>query len=70
MRVYTTRGLKEQGRFALENAHQVVDYFSEVSSSSQGSPIIAFRAVFESVRLLRGLIDIFFSGLPHRLPPT
>ena len=30
VRVYTTRGLKEQGRFALENAHQVIDYFSEI----------------------------------------
>lgn len=30
VRVYTTKGLKEQGRFALENAHQVIDYFSEV----------------------------------------
>lgn len=30
VRVYTTRGLKEQGRYALENAHQIVDYFSEV----------------------------------------
>src|SRR2546429_6567353 len=32
VRVYTTRGLKEQGRFALQNAHQIVDYFSEVKS--------------------------------------
>jgi aminopeptidase N len=31
VRVYTTRGLKEQGKLALESAHQVVDYFSEVS---------------------------------------
>jgi aminopeptidase N len=30
VRVYTTKGLKEQGRFALQIAHQVVDYFSEV----------------------------------------
>ena len=30
VRVYTTKGLKERGRFALENAHQIVDYFSEV----------------------------------------
>jgi aminopeptidase N len=30
VRVYTTRGLKEQGRWALLNCHQVVDYFSEV----------------------------------------
>jgi aminopeptidase N len=34
VRVYTTRGLKEQGRYALENCHQVVDYFSEVTRSS------------------------------------
>lgn len=31
VRVYTTRGLKDQGKLALESAHQVVDYFSEVS---------------------------------------
>lgn len=30
VRVYTTRGLKEQGRFALDNCHKIVDYFSEV----------------------------------------
>lgn len=33
VRVYTTRGLKEQGRFALEHAHKTVDYFSEVCIS-------------------------------------
>ena len=30
VRVWTTRGLKEQGKLALESAHQIVDYFSEV----------------------------------------
>jgi len=30
VRVYTTKGLKGQGKLALESAHQVVDYFSEV----------------------------------------
>lgn len=30
VRVYTTRGLKEQGRYALEHAHKTVDLFSEV----------------------------------------
>ncbi|KAI4196382.1 MAG: hypothetical protein LQ348_002323 [Seirophora lacunosa] len=30
VRVYTTRGLKDQARFGLKNAYQVVDYFSEV----------------------------------------
>jgi aminopeptidase N len=34
VRVYTTRGLKDQGRFALENCHQIVDYFSEVCAGS------------------------------------
>jgi aminopeptidase N len=31
VRVYTTKGLKQQGEFALSVAHQIVDYFSEVS---------------------------------------
>lgn len=30
VRVYTTRGLKSQALFGLKNAHEVVDYFSEV----------------------------------------
>lgn len=30
VRVYTTKGLVEQGKLALEASHQVVDYFSEV----------------------------------------
>ncbi|KAF2097331.1 hypothetical protein NA57DRAFT_57923 [Rhizodiscina lignyota] len=29
VRVYTTRGLKEQGQFALENAWKIIDLFSE-----------------------------------------
>jgi aminopeptidase N len=37
VRVYTTRGLKEQGRLALESAHQIVDYFSEVRSLLQST---------------------------------
>ena len=30
VRVYTTKGLKEHGRFALEKCHQIVDYFSKI----------------------------------------
>ena len=30
VRVYTTKGLKNQGAFALENAHKVIDLFSDV----------------------------------------
>ena len=30
VRVYTTKGLKAQGQLALDSAHQVIDYFSEV----------------------------------------
>jgi aminopeptidase N len=29
VRVYTTRGLREQGRWALEHAPKIIDYFSE-----------------------------------------
>lgn len=31
VRVYTTKGLKEQGNFALANATKTIDYFSEAS---------------------------------------
>ena len=34
VRVYTTKGLKEQGQFAMENAGKVIDYFSEVCTST------------------------------------
>ncbi|KAL8970817.1 MAG: hypothetical protein Q9183_001347 [Haloplaca sp. 2 TL-2023] len=36
VRVYTTKGLKEQARFGLKNAYQVVDYFSEASTGRIG----------------------------------
>lgn len=32
VRFYSTRGLKEQGRFGLINACQILDYYSEVAS--------------------------------------
>jgi aminopeptidase N len=41
VRVYATKGLKEQGRLALDVAHQVVDYFSEVRHLSLKSNIYA-----------------------------
>lgn len=47
VRVYTTRGLKEQGRFALQNAHQVVDYFSEVFRIDYPLPKVDLLAVHE-----------------------
>ncbi|KAI9697720.1 MAG: hypothetical protein M1820_007707 [Bogoriella megaspora] len=47
VRVYTTRGLKEQGRFALENAHQIVDLFSEVFRIDYPLPKVDLLAVHE-----------------------
>ncbi|KAK3169927.1 hypothetical protein OEA41_009311 [Lepraria neglecta] len=47
VRVYTTRGLKEQGRFALENCHQVVDYFSQIFKIDYPLPKIDLLAVHE-----------------------
>ena len=46
-RVYATRGLKEQGRFALENCHQVVDYFSEIFKIDYPLPKMDLLAVHE-----------------------
>ena len=47
VRVYTIRGLKEQGRFALHNAHQVVDYFSEIFGIDYPLPKADLLAVHE-----------------------
>jgi len=47
VRVYTTRGLKEQGRFALENCHRVVDYFSEIFRIDYPLPKVDLLACHE-----------------------
>lgn len=47
VRVYTTRGLKTQGRFALENCHQVIDYFSEIFKIDYPLPKMDLLAVHE-----------------------
>ncbi|KAN0079201.1 Peptidase family M1 domain containing protein [Elaphomyces granulatus] len=47
VRVYTTRGLKEQARFALECAHRTVDYFSEVFGIDYPLPKSDLLAVHE-----------------------
>jgi aminopeptidase N len=49
VRVYTTRGLKEQGNFALENCHKIVDYFSEVFQIDYPLPKVDLLAVHEFV---------------------
>ncbi|KAL8992094.1 MAG: hypothetical protein Q9169_007379 [Polycauliona sp. 2 TL-2023] len=47
VRIYTTRGLKEQARFGLKNAWQVVDYFSEVFKIDYPLPKMDMLAVHE-----------------------
>jgi aminopeptidase N len=47
VRVYTTKGLKEQGRYALEHAPQIVDYFSEIFRIDYPLPKSDLLAVHE-----------------------
>ncbi|KAJ5874451.1 Small GTPase superfamily [Penicillium soppii] len=47
VRVYTTRGLQHQARFALECAHRTVDYFSEVFEIEYPLPKADLLAVHE-----------------------
>lgn len=47
VRVYTTKGLVEQGRFALENACRIVDYFSEIFKIDYPLPKVDLLAVHE-----------------------
>ena len=37
VRVYTTRGLEQQGLYALEHAHKTLDFFSEVKARLHGT---------------------------------
>ena len=65
VRVYTTKGLKEQARFALECAHRTVDYFSEVFEIEYPLPKADLLAVHEFVSLsnhtsLDACIEIYF----------
>ncbi|KAK6341017.1 hypothetical protein TWF696_009328 [Orbilia brochopaga] len=47
VRVYTTKGLKEQGQFALENAAKIVDFYSEVFDIDYPLPKVDMLAVHE-----------------------
>ncbi|KAL9596173.1 MAG: hypothetical protein Q9179_004710 [Wetmoreana sp. 5 TL-2023] len=47
VRVYTTRGLKDQAHFGLKNAYQVVDYFSELFKIDYPLPKLDLLAVHE-----------------------
>ena len=47
VRVYTTRGLKEQGHFALEHAHQIVDFYSDIFGIEYPLPKADLLAVHE-----------------------
>lgn len=47
VRVYTTRGLEEQGRFALWHAHKIIDYFSDIFGIEYPLPKSDLLAVHE-----------------------
>lgn len=47
VRVYTTRGLKEQGNFALDHAPKIIDYFSEIFDIDYPLPKADLLAVHE-----------------------
>lgn len=56
VRVYTTRGLKEQAQFALECASQTLDYFSDVFEIDYPLPKSDLLAVHEFVSAALHLI--------------
>ncbi|KEZ46188.1 putative Aminopeptidase [Scedosporium apiospermum] len=47
VRVYTTRGLKEQGNWALQHAPKIIDYFSEIFDIDYPLPKSDLLAVHE-----------------------
>lgn len=51
VRVYTTRGLEDQARFALECAHKTIDYFSELFGIEYPLPKSDLLCVHAFVRI-------------------
>jgi aminopeptidase N len=49
VRVYSTRGLKNQGQYALDHAPQIIDYFSEIFDIDYPLPKSDLLAVHEFV---------------------
>jgi aminopeptidase N len=49
VRVYTTRGLKDQAQYALDHAPQIIDYFSEIFDIDYPLPKSDLLAVHEFV---------------------
>lgn len=47
VRVYTTRGLEQEGNFALEHAHKTIDYFSDIFGIEYPLPKSDLLAVHE-----------------------
>lgn len=68
VRVYTTKGLKEQARFALECAHRTVDYFSEVFEVEYPLPKADLLAVHEFVSDIRSC-SLVIGCLTYSPPP-
>ena len=66
VRVYTTRGLKEQARFALECAHRTVDYFSNVFGIDYPLPKSDLLAVHEFVGYLFNWVLTTSNGYKNR----
>lgn len=57
VRVYTTKGLKEQARYALEHAPKIIDYFSEIFGIDYPLPKADLLAVHEFVSDMRWIIN-------------
>ncbi|KAF2718561.1 hypothetical protein K431DRAFT_305979 [Polychaeton citri CBS 116435] len=57
VRVYTTKGLKSQGRLALESAHKIVDLYSEVFQIDYPLPKVDLLAVHEFTIIFYGAME-------------
>ena len=64
VRVYTTKGLKNQGDFALENAHKVIDLFSDVFGIEYPLPKSDLLCVHEFAAGAMEVCPLSFSAFP------
>ncbi len=62
VRLYTTRGLVDQGQFALEHAPKIIDYYSEIFDIDYPLPKSDILAVHEFVRFQLSFWSIFLNA--------
>ncbi|KAK6402629.1 hypothetical protein LTR81_022350 [Elasticomyces elasticus] len=66
VRVYTTKGLEEQGRYALEHAWKIIDLLSEATGAMEGTSMVLFDEKNSDQRFRSRIANVVGHELAHQ----